>query len=276
MLRHEPAPDRAPHRIADGVRRLVAPNAGPGTYHGTNTYLVDEADGTTVIDPGPHDQGHVSAILAACPGGIARILVTHSHPDHRSAAPLVQQASGAPIWGYLPSATPEFAPDIGLHDGERLGSFVAVHTPGHCSDHLCYGWGPDLLFSGDMVMGWSSTVVSPPDGRMAHYMASLEKLQGRAETLYLPGHGPAVADPHGQVSTFLARRRQREADIKQAVGAGSTIAQIVSALYSHTEARLLPAAGRTVHAHLIKLESEGHLRRTGELWTPTGDGREGP
>lgn len=253
----EPAPpyDQA-EDIAPGIRRMVARNPGPYTYHGTNSWIVAEPDGLTVIDPGPEDAAHTAALVAL--GPIARIVLTHTHPDHVGGAAALRQATGAAVHGWGTPWKQDFAPDIALEDGARAGSLTAIHTPGHASDHLCFAREGGVLFSGDQVMSWNTSIVSPPDGDMAAYMASLRLMLARADGLYLPGHGPALPDPLPLVRGMLMHRAGREAAVAGRLGAlPVSPAAIVEALYGGIDPRLKPAAARTVLAHLLKLQAEG-------------------
>jgi glyoxylase-like metal-dependent hydrolase (beta-lactamase superfamily II) len=258
--------------VAPGVRRIVAKNPGPFTFRGTGTYVVGEGE-VAVIDPGPDLAEHVAALLQSLAGErITHILVTHTHSDHSPAAAAVKAATGAPTYGFGPHAGGkrgeagseaggdwDFVPDIVVHDGDAIdGSnwrFEAVHTPGHTSNHLCFAL-PDagILFSGDQVMGWSTSVIAPPDGEMAAYMASLDKLLTRRDRTYWPTHGPAIAEPDRHVRAFIAHRREREAGIIDCLKQGcETIPQIVERLYAGIGPALHAAAGRSVLAHLLDL-----------------------
>jgi glyoxylase-like metal-dependent hydrolase (beta-lactamase superfamily II) len=226
------------------------------TYRGTNTWLVDGDDGLTVIDPGPDDAPHVAAIAAA--GKVARILLTHTHPDHVGAAPALAAATGAPIHGWGQPWLKSFTPDYPVHDGEVVGGLTALHTPGHASDHLCFAWREGVVFTGDHVMSWNTSVVSPPDGDMAAYMAGLRLMLARGDTLYLGGHGPPLPDPQALVRAMLVHRQQREAAVLGALGTAPLLpAAIVDQLYGGIDARLKKAAERTVLAHVLKLVAEG-------------------
>jgi glyoxylase-like metal-dependent hydrolase (beta-lactamase superfamily II) len=271
-------------RIAPGLRRIVARNPGPFTFTGTGTYVVGEG-AVAVIDPGPDLSEHVAALLAGLAGErISHILVTHTHRDHSPAARALQRETGAPTYGFgphaaglrptasfhggrRPSGEPaveeggdlDFVPDIALRDGDRVGGpgweLAAVHTPGHTSNHLCFAWDePGILFSGDHVMGWSTSVIAPPDGDMAAYMASLDKLLDRPDRIYWPTHGPAITAPQRHVRAFIAHRREREAGILACLHDGiGDIDGIVARLYKGLDPRLTRAAGRSVLAHLVDL-----------------------
>ncbi len=245
--------------VSDGVRLIRAPNPSAMTFTGTNTWLVGEGD-VAVIDPGPKDDGHLAAILGALRPGerITRILLTHAHLDHVALAPALAARASAPVcaWGGA-SAAPVSRPDVPLADGDvvQVGdrSLRAIHTPGHRDDHLCFAWG-DLCFSGDHVMGWSSSVVSPPEGDMSDYLQSLAKLGQQAWSRLLPGHGAPIEDPAARLADLARHRRAREAQILDALHGGPlTVAQIADRLYRDTPATLGSAARQTVLAHLIDL-----------------------
>ena len=258
--------------VAPGVRRIVAKNPGPFTFKGTGTYVVGEGE-VAVIDPGPELEEHVAALLASlAEEQVTHILVTHTHRDHSPAAKALKAATGAPSYGFGPHAGGrrgeagveeggdwDFAPDIVVTDGAEIAGgkwrFEAVHTPGHTSNHLCFAL-PDsgILFSGDHVMGWSTSVIAPPDGDMAAYMASLDKLLARQDAVYWPTHGPAITEPQRHVRAFIAHRREREAGIIDCLKAGvETTDKIVERLYAGLNPALRGAAARSVLAHLIDL-----------------------
>ena len=272
-------PPRALTRISPLVRRLIAPNASPFTFNGTCTYIVG-AGAVAVVDPGPGDEAHLAAILAAAEGEtITTILVTHTHRDHSPLARRLGRATRGPIIGAAPFAPKggsgsgledahdrNYAPDRVLEDGERLTltgfAVEAVATPGHCANHLCFALVEEAaLFSGDHVMAWSTSVVAPPDGSMAAYMASLAKLRERKERIYWPGHGGPVAEPQRYVGALIHHRRQREAAILAALEQGAeTIPQLVARVYVGLSPQLTRAAGLSTLAHLEDLRARGRVR----------------
>ena len=232
------------------VRRLVAPNASPFTFNGTCSYIVGEGV-VAIVDPGPDDDSHLSALLAAVEGErVETILITHTHRDHSVGANKLRAATGARIIGAAPfkargdgsagldsAHDRDYSPDAILGDGERWSgagyTIEALATPGHCSNHLCFALPEEnALFSGDHVMAWSTSIVAPPDGSMRAYMDSLDKLRGRAETIYWPGHGGPVVDPQRYLRALGHHRRQREASILNALGDGpQTIPALVARIY---------------------------------------------
>jgi len=266
------------------VRRLLAPNPSPFTYTGTETYVVGRGE-VAVIDPGPDLAEHVDAILAATQGErITAILCTHTHRDHSPAARMLQAANGAPIVGCAPltleddgprsdaAFDPDYRPDRVLADGESVSgsgwTLEAVATPGHTSNHLCFALRESkALFSGDHIMGWSTTVVSPPDGDMADYMRSLDKLIARDDRIYYPAHGDPVTDPQRFVRAIATHRRQRERQILDLLEQeAQPIPAMVASMYRGIDPRLHGAAGRSVLAHLIDLETRDRVWRDGENW----------
>jgi glyoxylase-like metal-dependent hydrolase (beta-lactamase superfamily II) len=269
------------------VRRLLAHNPSPFTHTGTQTYVVGHGE-VALIDPGPDLEEHVHALLRVLEGEEVRaILCTHTHRDHSPASRAVAAATGAPIVGCAPVAIADdgpradeafdsdYRPHRILRDGERITgpgwTLEAVATPGHTSNHLAFALIEEqALFSGDHVMGWSTTVVAPPDGDMADYMASLDKLLARSDRVYHPAHGPSVAAPQDHVRRLIAHRRGREAQILAELAAGEgRIEAIVPRLYAAVDPILYPAAGRSVLAHLIDLEARGRVERNDETWRLT-------
>jgi len=262
--------------VAPGIRRIVARNPSPFTFRGTGTYIVGEGE-VAVIDPGPDLDEHVAALLDGLAGEqVTHILITHTHRDHSPAATAVKVATGAKTYGFGPHAGGrrgdpaveeggdwDFSPDVTVRDGETIAGagwrFEAVHTPGHTSNHLCFAL-PErgILFSGDHVMGWSTSVIAPPDGDMAAYMASLDRLLRRSDQVYWPTHGPAITEPHTHVRAFIAHRREREAGIVECLKTGAgRIDEIVDQLYVGLQPGLRRAAARSVHAHLVDLVGRG-------------------
>lgn len=274
-----------PQQLEPLVARVLAPNPSPYTYSGTQSHLVG-ADDLAVIDPGPLDDGHVAALIAAIAGRPVRaIVITHHHRDHSPAAPALQAATSAPIVGAAPFALMDdgpradaafdatYAPDRVLAEGEGVSgngwTLTALATPGHTSNHLAFVLPEaNALFSGDHVMGWSTSIVSPPDGDMAQYMASLEKLIGRDERVYYPGHGDPVDTPQRLVRGMLGHRRQREGQILRRLGEEPrSIPQLAATMYAGLDPRLLPAAERSVLAHLIDLQRRSLVAKEGMTWT---------
>jgi hydroxyacylglutathione hydrolase len=265
-----------PQEIRPGLRLLRAANPSPLTGSGTNTWLVG-TDRLAVIDPGPDMPDHLAAILAATSGAtIEAILVTHAHRDHCALAPALSRATGAPVLAHAPPLWPgpapaasegidrSFRPDLPLACGAvwtgGAGTLRALHTPGHMPDHLCILW-DGLAFSGDHVMGWASTVISPPEGDMGAYMASLDRLAAEAPDRLMPGHGEPVADPASRIAALAAHRRAREAEILDALAEGAaSITALTGRLYARTDPALHPAARRNVLAHLLDLERRNRVR----------------
>lgn len=285
FLRDDPLPHGTVEETAPGVRRLVCNNPSAFTFRGTNTYLIGHGR-VAVLDPGPEDAAHLSAILAATAGEtISHILVSHTHRDHSPGAAALQAATGAPTHGFGPHATPPeaggeggdhaFRPDVALPDGAVVEGegwrLEALHTPGHCANHLCFAMdGNGVLFSADHVMGWSTSVVSPPDGDMAEYMHSLARVRAREDALLLPGHGPAIREPQPFLAELAAHREEREARVLDALRKAGTAGadDLVGPVYGPLDPRLVRAAGRSLLAHLIKLEAEGQAARAeGEAWS---------
>lgn len=285
-----------PVEVAPSVRRMTAPNPSPTTFHGTNSYIVGRGD-VAIIDPGPDDAGHLAALLSAVAGEtVSHIVLTHTHRDHTGALAALLEATGAMTVGggpHRPARPPRageslrldaagdaaFRPDISLADGAAVAGHTwrleAIATPGHTVNHLALALDDGVtLFSGDHVMGWSTTIVAPPDGAMRDYMASLDKLAARAERRYLPGHGGPIEDAHGYVRALKRHRQMREAEILARLVAGDrTIPQIVSNIYRDTDPRLHRAAGLSVLAHLEDLVADGKVVSDGP---PVVEGRFSP
>ena len=269
--------------LEPGVARVLAHNPSAFTYFGTQTYLVGERE-VAVIDPGPNLPEHVKALVSAiAERPVVAIMCTHTHRDHSPAAVPLAKATGAPIIGCAPlvldSVGPradeafdrDYRPDRALRDGESVDvdgrHLIAVATPGHTSNHLCLALA-DALFTGDHVMGWSTTVVFPPDGDMGDYMASLEKLRQRADRIYYPAHGPAVTNPQQYVRHLMGHRLQREKQIVRLVGEQPLeVPDIVARAYPGLDPRLVTAAGGSVLAHLLDLERRGLVVRQEQQWS---------
>lgn len=263
------------------IFRILAENPGPFTFRGTGVAVIGR-DQVAVIDPGPDDPEHLQALKQALAGRhVTHILVTHTHRDHSPAAMHVKRWTGAPAYGFGPhgndstriieeGADREFVPDIRLRDGDIIEgngfTFEAVHTPGHTSNHICYALKEErALFSGDHVMGWSTTVVAPPDGDMAAYMNSLEKLLRRDEEIYWPTHGGPIRNPKTFVSALLTHRRSRETEILAALRDGChRIPEIAGRVYHGLDPRLIPAAELNIFAHLLKLVQEARVVAEGK------------
>jgi glyoxylase-like metal-dependent hydrolase (beta-lactamase superfamily II) len=268
----EPEPTRgAVLPVLPGISRIVAANPGPMTYHGTNTYLIETKDGLVVLDPGPDEPAHVDAIVRATGGKVDLILLSHTHHDHLEATPALVAATGARTAGFRAPADVRFDPDVKLDDGATIAGMSVLHTPGHASDHLCYalpaGDGAAVLFSADHVMSWNSSVVSPPDGDMTAYVASLKRVLERGDDVFLPGHGPPLPQPRDLTRALLFHRMERERAILARLGKSpADTAGLRDALYSQTHPRLQRAAERNVLAHLLKLEAEGKVAQSDGLW----------
>jgi len=268
------------------VSHILAPNPGPFTFKGTGVYLVGAGESVAVIDPGPDMAEHLSALKRVIgTRRVSNILITHSHRDHSPAAAALKSWSGAPVYGLPDHAAPsrqegavdeahdhDFVPDVMVHDGMEIAgagfSLECVTTPGHTANHVCYALREEkALFSGDHVMGWSTSVIAPPDGDMGQYIASLEKLRTRDETLFYPTHGSPIPDSKAWVGQLIAHRRQRDQQILEALRTGACdIAQLVRRLYPDIAPGLRAAAAQQVNAHLLHLAEKSAVTRDGALW----------
>ncbi len=275
-----------------GLRRITAPNPSPMTQHGTNTYLVGTSD-IAVIDPGPHHEAHLRAILSALSPAqqITKIIVSHSHLDHSPLASPLSQVTGAPVLAFGDSTAGRseimsrlategltgggegvdtaFQPDICLRDGDVIQgqgwSLEVLHTPGHLGNHVCLGWN-NICFTADHVMGWASSLVSPPDGDLTDFMTSCERLKKRSWRVFYPGHGAAVTSPAARLEWLISHRLSREASILNALrDQPGTAASLTERIYTDTPTRLLPAAQRNVFAHLIDLYGKYMVTPDGSL-----------
>ncbi len=278
--------------LAPGLQRLVANNPGPFTFKGTNTYIIGQGKTLALVDPGPEDDAHFEAIMRATAGRrITSIVITHTHRDHVDGLPRLQKATGAKTVGYgRKAADPgkvktspaggeytdeSFVPDVALGDGDRFEgegfALNALHTPGHAPDHLCFHLeGTKILLSGDHVMGWNTSVVAPPDGNMAAYMRSLDKLMTRDDQVFFPGHGGRVEQPQRVVKAFIVHRCMREQSIFECIRNGATtIAAILPVVYRDLDPRLVRAASMSIAAHVESLVERGLVSSSGPSTQPT-------
>jgi glyoxylase-like metal-dependent hydrolase (beta-lactamase superfamily II) len=285
-------PIGVPTTLEPGLRRIVASNPSPMTHRGTNTYILGSRD-LAVIDPGPIDDAHLNAILSACAPGqqITHIVVTHSHLDHSPLARPLAQATGAPVLAFGDSEAGRsavmtelartglagggegidtgFIPDHTVADGTLIAGsdwqLEVIHTPGHLGNHICLGWG-DSCLTADHVMGWASSLVSPPDGDLSDFMASCARLAARPWRVFYPGHGDAVTNPGARLDWLIRHRQGREAAILAALATGpATASHIAHLVYIDTPPALMPAATRNVLAHLIDLVGKSKVISIGPL-----------
>ncbi|MEP2717509.1 MBL fold metallo-hydrolase [Pseudophaeobacter sp.] len=281
-----------PEQLEPGVRRLLAPNPSPMTYRGTNTYLIGTTE-LAVIDPGPDMPAHLEAIMAACLPGqtISHIIVTHSHLDHSPLARTLSARCGAPVYAYGTASTGRsavmqglveagmssggegidhsFTPDRLLADGDLLTGadwqLEVIHTPGHLGNHIALALG-DACFTADHVMGWASSLVSPPDGDLTDFMASCARLRARDWRVFYPGHGGTVSAPQQRLDWLITHRNSRETDILSNLNqAPASPAELARTIYTETPEALLPAAERNVFAHLVDLVGRGKVAPLGRL-----------
>lgn len=270
-------------QLSPMVQRVVADNPGPFTYTGTGVFIIGGAN-VAVIDPGPTTPAHKAALEKALEGrAVTHVLVTHHHIDHSPLAKPLAEAHGCKVYGYgLQPRPPQggevrleagddltFKPDVEIRDGEIIKgdgwTIEAIHTPGHTSNHLCYDLKEEnTLFSGDHIMGWSTSVVSPPDGDMGDYLNSLRRIYDRHFDILRPTHGPAITDVDVFVKAYIDHRLAREAQIANALQSGlNNIFDIVGTLYADIDKRLHPAAAHSVLSHLIHMRQEGRVRADG-------------
>lgn len=273
------------------LTRVLAPNPSALTGPGTNSFVLGRGE-HVVIDPGPDDPGHLAAVMAAAGGRISHIFVTHAHRDHSAGAAELSRLSGAPVLAFGTAEAGRsalmrqlaaqgaagggegldagFAPDILLRDGDRIetpaGMIEALHTPGHSGGHLCFGWS-GILFSGDIVMGWTSTLISPPDGDLSDYLRSLARIESHGATCLMPAHGDPVEAPRARIAELLAHRRLRSAQILSALRDSPASAAVLARRLYDVPAPLLGAAERNVLAHLVALYDLGAIETT-EKFSP--------
>jgi len=279
-----------PVEIAPGLRRILAPNPSPMTYWGTNTYLLGKNE-VTIVDPGPENAQHLDAIVKACGGceNIIQILVTHAHRDHSPGAGVLSRATGAPVlaFGDAQAGRNEvralldigggegvdtgFQPDRTLIDAEvidsEIGAVTALWTPGHFGNHMCFALPDGILFTGDLVMGWATSLVSPPDGDLGAFLRSLDRLAARTEDrLYLPGHGAPMTTPHARLAELRDHRLMRHSQIRTALlDEPGTATELAHRIYTEIDRDLLPAAARNVLAHLLEMASQNEATPEGVL-----------
>ena len=272
-------------RLSPRIQHLLAPNPGPFTFHGTGVYIVGAGNSVAVIDPGPDLPEHIEALKRALDGKrISHILITHTHRDHSPAARPLSAWSGAPMYGFGPHAENSdveeggdrlFVPDVRVKDGDQIVgedfTITAIHTPGHTANHVCYALAEEkVVFTGDHVMGWSTTVIAPPDGNMGDYLRSLEKLIARNDAILYPTHGSPIPEPEDFLHAIVMHRQMREAQISTCLKSGAaTIPGLVAKLYAGLVPALVPAAALTVQAHLEHLIEQGQAVRDGENYRAT-------
>lgn len=276
--------------IAPGVRRVLAPNPSAMTYRGTNTYLLGQGR-VTVIDPGPDDPAHGAALMRALAGeAVSHIVVTHSHLDHSPLAARLAQQTGAEVWAFGGSETGRsdvmralvaggydgggegvdagFAPHRVVADGEVIatpaGALRVLHTPGHMGNHICLRW-QDAVFSGDLVMGWATSLVSPPDGDISDFLASCAKVRAEGAQVLFPGHGAPVTEPAARIDWLIAHRMERRAQVLAALDVPRDVAALTEVIYTDVAPALWPIAARNVFAQLVELVGAGLVRAVPDL-----------
>ncbi len=267
-----PPPPTVPLPVEPGIRRIVAPNPGPMTYNGTNSWLVDWEGGVVVIDPGTEDAAHLDAIVAEAGGRLSHILITHTHSDHVEGAASLSRRTGAPVAGHALDAQPGLSAWIRLRDGDRIGGLDVLHTPGHAMDHLCFARDDRVLFSGDHVMGWSTSVVPPPPyGDLVAFIANLHRVRDRDDRLMLSAHGPAIVHPYQLVQSLLDHRAAREASIAAVLSSKpASLEAVLGRAYFNLRPELLQPARSNLLSHLAKLQAEGRAVSDADGWRSLG------
>lgn len=271
--------------IGPAIRRVIANNPSPFTLHGTGTYILGSGE-VAVIDPGPADPNHIDAIVRATQGEtITHVLVTHTHLDHSPGCALLQEHTDAPTYAYGPHGAGKIEEGVPVEEGGDMDfvpnelvrhgdvieggdwSVECVYTPGHTSNHMCYQLREEkALFTGDHVMGWSTSIISPPDGDMMAYMGSLELLLERGDEVFWPTHGPCISEPKPHVRAFIEHRQEREAQILECVGNGiGNIRKMVPLMYTELPEFMYPAAARSVFAAVEYLVKRGELACDGPV-----------
>ncbi len=285
----DPVPGVA-EKIAPGLRRVLAPNPSPMTFRGTNTYLLGQGQ-VTVIDPGPADLLHLNALMQALDDEVlSHIVVTHSHLDHSPLAARLAAQTGAQVWAFGDSLAGRsdvmaalvasgydgggegvdmaFGPDRIVGDGDVIdtpaGPLQVLHTPGHMGNHICLRWG-DAVFSGDLVMGWATSLVSPPDGDISHFLMSCDRLRNEAAAVLYPGHGAPVADPAARIDWLIAHRMDRRVQVLAALDQPRDVTALTEAIYTDVAPALWPIAARNVFAQLVELVGAGKVTAEPDL-----------
>ena len=271
-LTEAPPPHARALPVQSGIRRIVAPNPGPMTYNGTNSWLVDRDGGVVVIDPGSEDAAHLDAIVAEAGPRLSHILITHTHRDHIAGAGTLSRRTGAPVAGYALDAEPGLPSWIRLRDGDRIGGLDVLHTPGHAMDHLCFAHEDGILFSGDHVMGWSTSVVPPPPhGDLVAFIDNLRRVRDRDDRLMLSAHGPAIQHPSELVQSLLDHRAAREASIAAVLSSKpASLETVLGRAYFNLRPELLHPARSNLLSHLNKLQAEGRAVSDAEGWRSPG------
>ncbi len=264
----EPPPYATPLPVEPGIRRIVAPNPSAMTFNGTNSWLVDWQGGTMLIDPGSNDEAHLEAIMDEAGGRLTHIIVSHTHHDHLDGAVTLARRLKVPTAGFRHSADRGFEADIKLGDGERIGGLTALHTPGHAMDHLCFMHDDGILFSGDHVMGWSTSVVPPPPaGDLCLFIASMQRVRDLRSRLMLSAHGPAITRPFETVEGLLEHRMARERSIAALLRPQpQSLEALLASAYVGLKPRLVGPARANLLSHLIKLERDGRAVQNEQGW----------